>query len=86
MISSHPFPSGGPLRGSAYPACLPDIVSAPSSLEATPLGGVDDAVDRRLTVKIGFLGLGKLGGLIVRCLIESGHDVTVWNRTPSKVR
>ncbi|XP_035232967.1 putative oxidoreductase GLYR1 homolog [Stegodyphus dumicola] len=35
--------------------------------------------------KIGFLGLGKIGQGIVRNLLHSGHQVTVWNRTPEKV-
>lgn len=36
--------------------------------------------------KIGFLGLGIMGSALVSNLLSSGHDVTVWNRTPSKVR
>ncbi|WP_263353923.1 NAD(P)-dependent oxidoreductase [Acidicapsa acidisoli] len=35
-----------------------------------------------MTLKIGFLGLGKMGSLMARRLIAAGHDVTVWNRTP----
>ena len=35
--------------------------------------------------KIGFLGLGIMGSAIVSNLLSSGHEVTVWNRTPSKV-
>ncbi len=30
---------------------------------------------------IAFLGLGKMGSHMTRRLVESGHDVTVWNRT-----
>jgi glutamyl-tRNA reductase len=36
-------------------------------------------------MKIGFLGLGTMGTGIVSNLLRSGHEVTVWNRTPSKV-
>ncbi|GIX73358.1 putative oxidoreductase GLYR1 homolog [Caerostris extrusa] len=36
------------------------------------------------SMKIGFLGLGQMGRAIVRNLLQSGHDVTVWNRTPGK--
>jgi 3-hydroxyisobutyrate dehydrogenase-like beta-hydroxyacid dehydrogenase len=32
-------------------------------------------------IKIGFLGLGKMGTPIVRRLLAAGHSVTVWNRT-----
>ncbi|GFS76783.1 putative oxidoreductase GLYR1 homolog [Trichonephila clavipes] len=34
--------------------------------------------------KIGFIGLGMIGQRIVKNLLDSGHDVSVWNRTPSK--
>lgn len=33
--------------------------------------------------KIAFLGLGAMGGRIVRRLIDAGHEVTVWNRSPA---
>ena len=36
-------------------------------------------------LKIGFLGLGIMGSGMVSNLLRSGHEVTVWNRTPSKV-
>ncbi|GFS33763.1 putative oxidoreductase GLYR1 homolog [Trichonephila inaurata madagascariensis] len=34
--------------------------------------------------KIGFLGLGTMGQRIVKNLLESGHDVSIWNRTQEK--
>ncbi|KOB76339.1 Nuclear protein NP60-like protein, partial [Operophtera brumata] len=34
----------------------------------------------------GFLGLGIMGGGIVKNLLNSGHKVLVWNRTQAKVR
>ncbi|EIE99151.1 NAD(P)-dependent oxidoreductase [Saccharomonospora glauca] len=30
------------------------------------------------------IGLGPMGRAMVRCLLDAGHPVTVWNRTPSK--
>ncbi|GFS50398.1 putative oxidoreductase GLYR1 homolog [Trichonephila clavipes] len=36
--------------------------------------------------KIGFLGLGKMGQMIVRNLLISGHTVFVWNRTKDKCK
>ncbi len=36
--------------------------------------------------KIGFLGLGMMGSGMASCLLEAGHDVTVWNRSPEKVQ
>jgi 3-hydroxyisobutyrate dehydrogenase-like beta-hydroxyacid dehydrogenase len=34
--------------------------------------------------KVAFLGLGQMGSPMARRLVASGHDVTVWNRTPEK--
>jgi 3-hydroxyisobutyrate dehydrogenase-like beta-hydroxyacid dehydrogenase len=34
--------------------------------------------------KIGFIGLGDMGQVIVPRLIEAGHTVTGWNRSPGK--
>ncbi|PSN37674.1 putative oxidoreductase GLYR1, partial [Blattella germanica] len=36
-------------------------------------------------LKFGFLGLGIMGSGIVKNLLNSGHSVIVWNRTPDKV-
>lgn len=33
----------------------------------------------------GFLGLGNMGCGILKNLLNSGHSVHVWNRTPDKV-
>ncbi|XP_046666596.1 putative oxidoreductase GLYR1 homolog [Homalodisca vitripennis] len=38
------------------------------------------------TLKFGFLGLGIMGSGIVKNLLNSGHRVVVWNRTPDKCR
>ncbi len=35
-------------------------------------------------MKIGFIGLGKMGTAMVGCLIDGGHEVGVYNRTASK--
>jgi 3-hydroxyisobutyrate dehydrogenase-like beta-hydroxyacid dehydrogenase len=34
--------------------------------------------------RIAFLGLGQMGGPMAARLVEAGHEVTVWNRTPEK--
>jgi 3-hydroxyisobutyrate dehydrogenase len=44
------------------------------------IGGADGAE----TEKLGYLGLGMMGFPMTRRLIDAGHDVTVWNRSPSK--
>ena len=36
------------------------------------------------SLKFGFLGLGIMGSGIVKNLLNSGHSVTVWNRTAEK--
>jgi len=38
------------------------------------------------SLKFGFIGLGNMGSGIVKNLLNSGHDVIVWNRSPDKVR
>lgn len=37
-------------------------------------------------LRFGFLGLGIMGGGIVKNLLNSGHKVAVWNRTLEKCR
>src|ERR1700756_19034 len=37
-------------------------------------------------MKLGIAGIGKMGAAIAARLIEAGHDVTVWNRTPEKAK
>src|SRR5690349_2452296 len=37
-------------------------------------------------MKLGIAGIGKMGAAIAARLIEVGHDVTVWNRTPEKAK
>jgi 3-hydroxyisobutyrate dehydrogenase-like beta-hydroxyacid dehydrogenase len=34
-------------------------------------------------MKVGFIGAGIMGSGMVRNLLSSGHEVTVFNRTPS---
>ena len=34
--------------------------------------------------RIAFLGLGKMGSGMARCLIRAGHEVKVWNRSSGK--
>lgn len=37
-------------------------------------------------MKIGFIGLGKMGSAIAINILNAGHEVTVWNRSPEPVR
>ncbi|QRG05359.1 NAD(P)-dependent oxidoreductase [Xanthobacter dioxanivorans] len=36
-------------------------------------------------MKIGFAGLGRMGSAMALRLLEKGHSVTVWNRSPDKL-
>lgn len=36
-------------------------------------------------MKLGFIGLGKMGSRMVLKLLKEGHDVVVWNRSPQAV-
>jgi len=37
-------------------------------------------------VKLGFIGLGRMGTAMAGNLLKAGHEVTVYNRTPDKAR
>jgi len=37
-------------------------------------------------MKVGFVGLGQMGSGMAARLLEAGHEVTVYNRTPEKAR
>ncbi len=37
-------------------------------------------------MRIGVAGIGKMGAAVAARLIEVGHDVAVWNRTPDKAK
>jgi 3-hydroxyisobutyrate dehydrogenase len=34
---------------------------------------------------LGFCGIGKMGGAMVERLLDQGHQVTIWNRSPGKL-
>ena len=37
-------------------------------------------------MRIGVAGLGVMGAAVAARLMEVGHEVTVWNRTPEKAK
>src|SRR5213083_420688 len=37
-------------------------------------------------MKVGFIGLGRMGAAMAANLVKAGHEVTVYNRTPGKVQ
>jgi 3-hydroxyisobutyrate dehydrogenase-like beta-hydroxyacid dehydrogenase len=40
--------------------------------------------NRRQLMRVGFIGLGNMGSGMAKNLLKAGHEVTVYNRTPSK--
>ena len=36
--------------------------------------------------RLGFIGLGIMGGAIAKNLVNAGYSVTVWNRTAAKIK
>jgi len=37
-------------------------------------------------MKVGFIGLGRMGQAMARRILEAGHDLAVYNRTPDKLK
>jgi 3-hydroxyisobutyrate dehydrogenase-like beta-hydroxyacid dehydrogenase len=37
-------------------------------------------------MKVGFIGLGRMGAAMAGNLLQAGHEITVYNRTPSKAQ
>ena len=37
------------------------------------------------SIKVAFIGLGNMGSNIAKCLLKGDFDLTVWNRTASKM-
>ena len=35
-------------------------------------------------MRVGFIGLGRMGSGRARCIMDAGHDLAVFSRTPSK--
>ena len=35
-------------------------------------------------MKVGFIGLGRMGGAMATNLLQAGHELVVWNRSPEK--
>ena len=36
--------------------------------------------------RVGFAGLGRMGGHMARNLSRAGHDLVLWNRSPDKAQ
>ena len=36
-------------------------------------------------MKVGFIGLGRMGQAMARRVLDAGHDIALYNRTPDKI-
>src|SRR3974377_2364983 len=45
-----------------------------------------DPLRRGTIMNVAFIGLGNMGSNIAQCILQAGFDLTVWNRTVSKVQ
>jgi 3-hydroxyisobutyrate dehydrogenase-like beta-hydroxyacid dehydrogenase len=39
-----------------------------------------------MAMKVGFIGLGRMGQAMARRMLDAGHEVTAYNRTPEKLK
>ncbi|GFQ85739.1 putative oxidoreductase GLYR1 homolog [Trichonephila clavata] len=59
----------------------------PPTESSSDVSSSSTAIEVEVTSKkIGFIGLGTMGQRNVALLLNSGHDVSVWNRTPEKCK
>src|SRR5580692_4304937 len=58
-----------------------NVTTPPPTLPARGRGDLG-----RHTMKVGFIGLGRMGGAMVRRLLDGGHEVAVYNRTADKMK
>lgn len=59
--------------------------SSGADLDVTAVSAKNKAI-KASSLKFGFIGLGLMGQRLVKNLLNSGHAVTIWNRTPSKCK
>lgn len=67
----------------------PDIFTKPELKELDVSTVTETLKSKNITaskLKFGFIGLGNMGSGIVKNLINSGHDVSVYNRTHDKTK
>ncbi|GFX39529.1 putative oxidoreductase GLYR1 homolog [Trichonephila clavipes] len=69
-------------RSMTGPSIEPSPVPVLDMSRANPI--VQKKNIKATSKKIGFIGLGTMGQRIVKNLLESGHNVSIWNRTLDK--
>ncbi|GFY71240.1 putative oxidoreductase GLYR1 homolog [Trichonephila inaurata madagascariensis] len=82
-------------RGDSPPHLHQPTIAACEYSELPPVPSVDlsrpntAAMEKYVepsSCKIGMIGLGMMGQRIVKNLLHSGHNVSIWNRTPEKCK
>ena len=56
------------------------------AFKQAPRSPIVAAKEREERMQVGVAGLGDMGAAVAARLIEVGHEVTVWNRTPDKTK
>src|SRR5207248_9097152 len=74
-----------PLRPAESSATAVSSSVSPSAMAVMALVSHRTAIGATFfRVRVAVLGLGAMGSRIARRLLDAGHDVIVWNRTPAK--
>lgn len=73
----------GAFFASFFGFCCP-FMNLPSQKPRTGESRTYDRAVLRDLERVGFAGLGAMGGEIARRILDAGHDVAVWNRTPER--
>jgi 3-hydroxyisobutyrate dehydrogenase len=84
---SSPVPRGS--RAARAIIDRPEIIPKPEQIELDVETISETLKSKNITAsssKFGFIGLGIMGGGIVKNLINSGHNVCVYNRTHDKTK
>eukprot|EP00096_Caligus_rogercresseyi_P009459 TRINITY_DN321_c0_g1_i1.p1 TRINITY_DN321_c0_g1~~TRINITY_DN321_c0_g1_i1.p1 ORF type:complete len:503 (-),score=196.60 TRINITY_DN321_c0_g1_i1:246-1754(-) len=88
-----PPPMGNHFPKKSASAAVSSLLDRPSALQRPASPSFDVSASSQTlkekdiqpsSLKFGFLGLGIMGGGIVKNLLNSGHSVSVWNRTSEK--
>ncbi|XP_054708880.1 cytokine-like nuclear factor N-PAC [Uloborus diversus] len=66
---------------------VPPYIELPPTPEFDMIIDMEDMKKREIkpsSKKFGFLGLGFIGQILAKRILCSGHDLTIWNRSPEK--
>jgi 3-hydroxyisobutyrate dehydrogenase len=61
------------------------MARSPYACEASALGGSIRRQRKEILMKVAILGAGRMGSAMALRLLDTGHQVTVWNRDPGRL-